>query len=330
MNSQKEVVEYLTTVTGSHPTLTSLSVASRELPLFMRHLYKFWDLELFEKRIVLAVAASQEYYTPAELAKHCEQLQRVISIPVALVLPKITSYNRNRLVHIGVPFIVPGRQLFLPRLFVDLRETKLNLKTPRSKLSAGAQTVVLYQLLSGSTRDLSLAELAQKLGYSPMTLTNAAHELVDRELAETKSQGRRRHIAFFATGHELWNLAEPHLRSPIKASHWVYQDSAKDIALFEAGVSALEKVSSLANDSLPVAAQNSSRIKTWLRDGVFKKCPNQDEANLCLQEWRYDPAPFAEGNRVDRLSLFLSLRESGDERVQLALREMMEGITWQP
>ena len=330
MNSLKEeVVQYLSKVTGRGFRLRPLANTTQKLPLFIRHLYKLWELERFGGRIVLAAPTTTENHTPGELAKHCDLLQRALGVPVALVLSDIASYNRNRLVRMRVPFIIPGRQLFLPSMLIDLNETRITPKPLRAGISAATQTVVLYRLLCGNINELTLAELAQKLGYSAMTLTKAAAELGALELADVATAGRKRHIYFHAAGLELWKMAEPHLKSPVKDSHWVAGTAPRSATLFLAGVTALEKVSSLTGDSLPVMAQKTSHVRSLLDDGILKECPDQDEADTCLQEWRYDPAPFAEGKSVDRLSLYLALRETADERVRLALREMMEAVTWQ-
>ncbi|MEI8121955.1 MAG: hypothetical protein WCI20_07870 [bacterium] len=47
--------------------------------------------------------------------------------------------------------------------------------------------------------------------------------------------------------------------------------------------------------------------------------------SLCL---RYRPEILSDGPTVDRLSLYLSLREEHDERVQSALKELLESVRW--
>lgn len=53
-----------------------------------------------------------------------------------------------------------------------------------------------------------------------------------------------------------------------------------------------------------------------------------DEADLEVEVWTYKPSLLSEGPAVDQLSLYLSLRDDTDERVQSALDEMMRGVTW--
>jgi hypothetical protein len=55
---------------------------------------------------------------------------------------------------------------------------------------------------------------------------------------------------------------------------------------------------------------------------------NAPESGACeLEIWSYSPQLFAEENFVDKFSLYLSLRETNDERVEMALQQMMRAIS---
>ncbi len=47
-----------------------------------------------------------------------------------------------------------------------------------------------------------------------------------------------------------------------------------------------------------------------------------------VQICKYNPALFATDGHVDPLSLYMSLINSGDERVVSCLEEMMESVKW--
>lgn len=64
-----------------------------------------------------------------------------------------------------------------------------------------------------------------------------------------------------------------------------------------------------------------------IRDSV-REIPVQDTGTCLLQIWRYDPGLFARDGYVDPFSLYLSLRNDTDERVQSALQKMMEDEKW--
>jgi hypothetical protein len=56
--------------------------------------------------------------------------------------------------------------------------------------------------------------------------------------------------------------------------------------------------------------------------------PYKEEQTNELQLWRYNPKLITSEDYVDPLSLFLCFKEEPDERVQMALEEMMEKIKW--
>jgi len=53
------------------------------------------------------------------------------------------------------------------------------------------------------------------------------------------------------------------------------------------------------------------------------------EPNACeLEVWSYSPKMFEKKGRVDRFSLYLSMKGDTDERVQSAMEELMEQVEW--
>ena len=53
---------------------------------------------------------------------------------------------------------------------------------------------------------------------------------------------------------------------------------------------------------------------------------NDSKRECAVEIWHYDPRKLADGQCVDRLSLALSLRESADERVEMAVEEMLDKV----
>lgn len=53
-----------------------------------------------------------------------------------------------------------------------------------------------------------------------------------------------------------------------------------------------------------------------------------DDERVEVQTWTYDPRILAKNGVVDRLSLYLSVRGSPDERVQQAAQELLETFEW--
>ena len=138
------------------------------------------------------------------------QLKQRLHQEVVLVLIKLPSYVRNRLVRQRIPFIVPGTQMFLPMLMIDLREQfpKSNDRM-RPTLSAVSQLMVIYQILKESLDETPLGQIATRLGYSAMAISKAQEELQRAGLCEVIRAWRTVSLHFRARGKALWRQAEP-------------------------------------------------------------------------------------------------------------------------
>jgi hypothetical protein len=56
--------------------------------------------------------------------------------------------------------------------------------------------------------------------------------------------------------------------------------------------------------------------------------PSPEHNAYQLEIWAYETGMQSNSTTVDPLSLWLSLRDSNDERVQLALEELQENFPW--
>ena len=55
---------------------------------------------------------------------------------------------------------------------------------------------------------------------------------------------------------------------------------------------------------------------------------NYIEGSFALEIWNYAPILLAKGDAVDRLSLYLSMKDHADERIQIALENLIEDMPW--
>ena len=330
METHASLFRYIEDVTGEAPELLPLAPGdAAPLPLFLRTLYELKRGVLFGRSLLLAFQEDRvEQPTPSEYAKHAEQISQIMNTDTILVLPSLASYSRNRLVRRGVPFIVPGRQMFLPMLLIDLRE-RFPRKSRRSAaaLSAPSQVLVIHYLLGNTVDGVPLRDLARTLGYSAMTLSNVRDELESENLCQVIKHGRSRHIRFSGNRSEVWEIANPRLRSPVRARHWVNWSRPSKTAL-ESGLTALAKLSLVSDDRLPTFAMRDRDYRKRLESGELHDRPESWEADAQVEAWKYDPVVLSDNATVDRLSLYLSLRDSKDERVQIALAATLAEMPW--
>ncbi|MCK5690734.1 MarR family transcriptional regulator, partial [Myxococcota bacterium] len=191
------------------------------------------------------------------------------------------------------------------------------------KLGPSAQAALLYSLYNEDEDGLTPSGLADTLHYSPMTLSRAFDQLEATGLAHAEIKGRERVLRFKMSKKDLWEEAQQYLRSPVKKRIFARMGAAPWQG-FSAGLSALSLSSMLAEPHNPTYALSAAQWKSLRESGAVVEIPMQEPDSVNLEIWTYDPQLFAKNDVVDCLSLFLSLKESEDERVESALESLME------
>jgi DNA-binding MarR family transcriptional regulator len=302
-----------------------------KLPFYLQNFYEFKQINLLGKPSLLMISRTSPGETPAIVRKHWKTISDGFDGDVIYVVEGVSSFNRKRFIEQRVPFIVPGNQLYIPMLGLDLREHFKQSKKPEKQwLSAAAQVLVLRELLGRAPQAMPAKELADLLGYSPMTLTRAINELVERDVATAEMIGREKRLEFTHHKQELWQLAKPYLRSPVKKQVWVVEHSANDLikdaeAKF-AGESALAEFTMIADPSNKILAVNASEWPGIKKLINIEECEVKDVDCMQIQLWRYSPASITNSTLVDPLSLWLSLNNTNDERIEISRDELLEKI----
>ncbi len=92
--------------------------------------------------------------------------------------------------------------------------------------------------------------------------------------------------------------------------------------LLVSGYSALSEYSMLNPPAVECYAAKS--ITTWEKNASGRLQNSEDQCAVEL--WRYDPGKLGNGEKVDRLSLALALKEDTDERIEEAVEEMLADV----
>lgn len=296
------------------------------LPFYLRDRYEFLEARFLTIKCLFMMDAADQDESPARIRKHIDQVQGKWDGPVVYVRRDVTTYNRKRLIEHKVPFVVPGNQLYLPMLAIDLREHYRGRKPEQSKLAPSAQAVLIYAL-GGPSETLTPTELASALGYSVMSMSRAMDELEAAQLGESLTVGRERCLRLTRPRREVWDAALPFLRSPVMSRHTI--EMTPDLPQgFRAGLSALSEYSMVAAPRNHVIALGRSEWRKFKDRHAVTLLPVDVPGALEVEVWHYAPALFGRSGIVDRVSLYLSLRGTHDERVEAALEEMMRELSW--
>ncbi|OQC28192.1 MAG: hypothetical protein BWX71_00958 [Deltaproteobacteria bacterium ADurb.Bin072] len=268
--------------------------------------------------------------TPGALEKHIDLLRRSWKGQVVFAPPSISSYKRKRLIQQGISFIVTSKQMYLPALGLALHELFPAKIRCTEVLSPSAQLLVIASVLGLKVNDSPLSDLARKLGYQAMTMTRVSRELDYAGLARLETRGRDRRMTWVTSdAKDLWESALNRLSSPVSRRMWVSEAGNIGKPLLS-GLSALSAYSMLASPGNTVIAVQRTELSSFLQEHSLQVIDQSetDSDSVEIEVWKYSPALLATDGKVDRLSLFLSLRESADERVQGALSEMMRDLKW--
>ena len=300
----------------------------KELQFFLTDTYDFFEIVLFDKVCLAMFVKNELEVTPALVRKHWEHVKNKWGGPCFYVQSAISSYNRLRLIKHHVPFVIPDKQIYLPDLGVDLHERFEKQLIPKNHFSPSTQAVLIYALNKKVGEGYTPSMLVKKLGYTHTTLTRVFNELEASEIGEVTSKGKERWWFFKGSKKDLWEQSKSKLRSPIKSRKSMkYFPGAKKSQILQSGISALADTTMINPPPIPVYAMGIVEYRQTNIPKRLQLSPS-DEADLELEIWNYNPKLVSEHGKVDPFSLYLSLRETEDERVETSLEKMMEKIEW--
>jgi DNA-binding MarR family transcriptional regulator len=295
------------------------------LPAYLRESYVFLAAKILGTQCLFLVDRDAQQNTPAAIRKHIFEVQKKWDGEMVYVAAGIDSARRKQLIDQKVPFVVPGNQIYLPMLGIDLREHFRSVRRSAELLSPAAQTTFLYVLYHGEKGALSPQEMAAALSYSSMSMSRAFDELESAGLGRHSSAGKRRLMELAGRPREQWEKALPLLRSPVSQRLPVPKDHVNGPT---AGLAALAYYTNLAEPPLPVIAVASAVWRPIRNKLMHGQLGVTDSPLVEVEVWSYPPRAIVDGPVVDRLSLYLSLRGTSDERVEAALGEVLEGMKW--
>ena len=324
------VRHYLHTVLGIAMPAVKPWARANELPYFLRDAFQFSELELLGQPIVLAMGRAEHKQSLSEVRTWLDRVRALADQPAVYVTDALASYERRRLIEQKVPFIVPGNQLYLPDLGLDLREYfRQRAPAAEAALSPSAQAMLITALLHQPWQvEWQPSKVALVLGYTPMTLSRVVKELTAAGLATAYTVGRSRWLRMEQPPEQVWERAKPALRTPVKRTVWIaaYGPAGNQQGRL-AGLSALARYSMLAEPKWQVYAVSAADWKAATDAGV-RELPEHVAGAQEWQLWRYSPALVPDVATVDALSLTLSLLDSADDRIQLALDELKGQFPW--
>lgn len=335
----REVNKYISEILGENISIYPISKKELgNLPMYITQSYKLYNINLFNKEVVAVEPYNEDELSILQIDKHLHLISNNLNANVILILENVLSYNRKRLIEKKISFIVPGKQMYLPELLIDLREnfSQSKSKPQDGKLMPSAQMLLIYHIVnrynSWQLENYSFKEIAKKMNYTAMAITNAVEDLKYHDLINVKGE-KEKFIKFNFERNELWNIVVENnlLSNPIIKT--VYTDSLPNKPfMLGSNTSALPEYSDMNPSRQKYYAIDKNTFYDWQKKGNLVNS-NDREGIYAIEVWKYNPEIIVEemGNElpvVDPLSLYLSLKDNRDERIEMALEQIIDKFIW--
>lgn len=310
-------MEYLNKILGIEVVYEN--VALTHLPNFIATRYRLQLVSMNGQRAIFLYPAT-ELEQIEVLKKHIARIQKNENLPVVLVLKELTYRQKESLLREKIPFIVAGRQIYLPFMAVYLQERCNAEKESREEILPSAQMLLLH-FIYGGARELSTSQAAKDLKLTPTSISRASKQLEKMGLLQIKKRGVQRILQSEDSPKMLFRKAENKLLNPIKRTIYIPKKFV-GIDLLESGYSALAEYSMLNAPNVKCYA--TEKISQW--NDAMTNSLQDSRVQVAVEMWRYNPRKLSTRNMVDALSLALALREDADERVEEAVEEMLNEL----
>lgn len=310
-------MEYLNKVLGVK--VIYKDVEFKHLPNFIATRYRLQLVSMNEQKIIFLYPKT-ELEQIEVLKKHIARIQKNENLPVVLVLKELSFRQREYLIREKIPFIVDGKQIYLPFMAVYLQERYSAEKIPREEILPSAQMLLLH-FVYGGAQELSTSQATKDLELTPTSISRASRQLEEMGLLHIRKVGVQRIMQSEESPKTLFQKAGDKLLNPIKRTVYIPKEYVRT-DLLESGYSALAEYSMLNKPN--VRSYAAERISQW-KDVTTNSLQNS-RVQVAVEMWRYNPRKLSTRNTVDELSLALTLREDADERVEEAVEEMLNKL----
>lgn len=258
------------------------------------------------------------------LRKDRVKIEMAAELNCAIFLDSTTYYIKEKLMEEGIPFVLKGKQVYLPFIgFLLSNEYKREI-APVHLISYLTQRLILVAIYE-KWDNITVSEAARRLDVTKMSVSRCYDEIEYLNVDILGMKGKSRVITVPVNIKKLWDGLQEILRNPIVARY----ELKEDIRLPQkAGITALCEYTLLSDNEFPTYAITKKEI-TELGIKKLERAHFGDEIGCVVLELGYF-IDLEKKSRQDPLSVSLSFTEAEkqDERIQISIHEMLEEYVW--
>lgn len=314
--------EFLEKTLRQNVSMEETEYLNDKLPLAFRGRYIFYKVET-NGLSWIAIQPKNEVGL-VTLRKDRAKVEKVAGLNCAIFLNATTFYIKEKLIEEGVPFVLDGKQVYLPFIGYLLSNANERDLAPVHLISFLTQRLI-FTAMYEKWENITVSDAAEKLGVTKMSVSRCYDEIEYLNVDILGMKGKSRVITIPSDIKKLWNDMQDILRNPVIARY----ELSEDIKLEKkAGISALCEYSLLSDNEYPTYAITKKEIA---ESGVKKMrlVHPGEEIGCVVLELGY-LVDFKSKSLEDPMSVALSLSETErqDERVNISVGEMLEEYVW--
>ncbi|MDN6363021.1 MAG: hypothetical protein L0J85_07675, partial [Tetragenococcus koreensis] len=299
------------------------------LPIAFSARYDLAKASISDVRFEFMLIKEKRHGSIESFIKQAERISKEVNKPYILVFSEIESKTRSLLLKARIPFVDYKGNFFIPDLGLVLNKELPIFK--EQQFSPSEQLVIIYLLLK-DYRAINPEQISFSTGVSVPTVYRALKTFVARNWLQS-GYGE---YSFKKEPIEVYNESSKVMINPVKRKVFVdfdhFETLKKETYLINnmklAGLAALSNVSMLSKPASTYAVSNKIFNKLIKENSLNKKFifEKQIGNSIEIQLWKYDPFTINDKEGVDPISLFLSLRDVNDPRVEIELDNLNNNI----
>lgn len=314
--------DYLEKTLRQNVIINETGYLNDKLPLAFRGRYIFYKVET-NGLSWIAIQPKSEIGL-IMLRKDHARIEKAAGLNCAIFLDKTTFYIKEKLMEDGIPFVINGKQVYLPFIGYLLSNKNEKEIAPVHLISYLTQRVIFVAIYEKWVK-VTVSEAAIKLGVTKMSISRCFNEIEYLNIDILDMKGKSRVLTVPKDIKKLWNDIQSVLRNPVIARYELKEHIGLEK---KAGITALCEYSLLSDNKYPTYAVTKKEI---VESGIkkMKQAHPGEEIGCVILELGYF-IDFENKALEDPLSVALSFTEAEkqDERISISINEMLEEYVW--
>lgn len=314
--------EFLEKALRQNVIMTESKEVYKNLPLAYRGRYDIFTVET--NGVLWMAIHPKDNAGLVMLRRDRAGIEKMTGLNCAIFLDRTTFYIKEKLMEEGIPFVIDGKQVFLPFIGYLLSKENERELPPIHLISFLTQKMLLIAIYE-RWNEVKVSDAAKRLEVSTKSASRCFDELEYLNVNVLGMKGKSRVINIPDDREQLWQQIESVLRNPVIRRFILRKDMKLEK---KAGISALCEYSLLSDNAYPTYAITKKELKA---SGVKeeKQVSELEEIGCVVLELGYFTDFLGKGLQ-DPLSVALSLteEEQEEERVNISINEMLEEYVW--